>query len=383
MGARMGAKRKPKTRQKGRAKASARQEELPLDTNPTLAAVCGWYEGQVLAHLAERTRASQVSVLRQAVAALPSHPDGRHLLEWLHGRIERGELMASSANKCLKVLKRVYRCHLDHRWCPQPFARVRYFPEERQAPRSLADAERTFARFLEACRDDRERAWLCVLRYLGLRRGEALGLEPKHLALADLDRATLAVLQQRAPDYIEPGPLKTSKSERTLLLPRPLAELLKRVLTQRLRGLKDARGQASRRYVFPYSEAQLEEFLGRLRAAVPGVLRKREVGQHGGDAWHPFRHTRVSDFSGAGTKVENVAVYLGHTNIRHTAAYMDSFRARVVPEDMQREYWEKCPPVVSVPAAKQGAVPVFLRAKDGETGKQFPTRSARGARRQS
>ncbi|ATB36278.1 phage integrase family protein [Cystobacter fuscus] len=375
----MGAKRNPKSKSPAGRKRAAGQEELPLDNNPTLGQVTGWYERTVLPHLAKRTGDSQRSVLRQAVAALPTHPDGRHLVDWLHGRMERGELMASSANKALKVLKHVYRRYADHRWCPQPFARVRAFPEENQAPRSLEDADTTFPRFLAACRDDRERAWLCVLRYLGLRRGEVLGLEPRHLSLADLDKATLAVEQQRQPDYIKPGPLKTAKSRRTLMVPRPLAELLKRVLTQRLRGLKDARGQASRRFVFPYSEAQLTELLERLRAAVPGVLRERERGDHGGDAWHVFRHTRVKDFTGVGTRVEDVAVYLGHTNIRHTQGYMDNFRARVVPEDMQRQYWAAHPPVVAAPGDVE--VPVVQHAKSGTTGSDSSVQTARVARR--
>lgn len=381
----MGSKRDPKSK-KALAAAGA-QAELSLNTHPTLAEVTGWYQRTVLPHLATRTRDSQASVIRQAVKALPEHPDGRHLVDWLHGRIAAGELMASSANKVLKVLKHVYRAYSEHRWCPQPFARVKYFPEERQAPRSLEDADATFPRLLEACRDDRERAWLCVLRYLGLRRGEALGLEPKHLSLVDLDRATLTVQQQREAGYVEPKPLKTAKSARTLLVPRPVAELLKRVLTQRLRNLKGARGEAERRFVFPHSEVQLVEFLERLRAAVPGALRKSRRGEHGGDGWHVFRHSRVNDLSAAGVKTENVAILIGHTNIRQTAAYMDSFRARVVPEDMQREYWAKCPPVVTAPVEKpvekSAPLPVFLPAKNRTTERRVSTQSARGARRQS
>ncbi len=81
-------------------------------------------------------------------------------------------------------------------------------------------------KLLDAAKDDRLSALYVVAVYLGLRRGELLGLQWKYV---DLDEETLQVVQtlQRVDGRLQLLPPKTRTSRRTIPLPTPVVEALR------------------------------------------------------------------------------------------------------------------------------------------------------------
>lgn len=81
-------------------------------------------------------------------------------------------------------------------------------------------------RLLAAAKSERLHALFVVALYLGLRRGELLGLQWQHV---DLETETLQVVQslQRVGGELQLKAPKTRKSRRTVPLPRPVVEALK------------------------------------------------------------------------------------------------------------------------------------------------------------
>jgi integrase len=79
---------------------------------------------------------------------------------------------------------------------------------------------------IEAAKADRLSALYVVAVYLGLRRGELLGLQWEHV---DLDEETLQVVQtlQRVDGQLQLLPPKTRTSRRTIPLPSPVVEALR------------------------------------------------------------------------------------------------------------------------------------------------------------
>jgi integrase len=327
----MGAKRNPKP--KHRPPRGGRQQELPLNTQPTLAELVTWYREKSglwprLRPGSQRTRGSH---LRLAVESLSAHPTTGEITAWLAAQVECGKWSRTTANQVRKTLYFLYRVSRDL-YAPtllNVVAGVPAFEVPLEAPRCLPDPERTLERLLAACTDEREQGFVAVAFELGLRRGELLGLEPKHLDLKDLDRAFLAVRQQRSADSAEPSELKTASSCATLPISRELAERLRRLLKRRLSTGRAARGEAARRYLFPYFKHDVEDLIRRLRAAVPEAFPP-------GRAWHAFRHTVATDLVERGWRVEEVQNVLRHKNYAYTAAYVRSIRGHEVPEEKLR-----------------------------------------------
>lgn len=81
-------------------------------------------------------------------------------------------------------------------------------------------------KLLKAAESERLSALFVVAVYLGLRRGELLGLQWEHV---DLEKETLQVVQtlQRVDGQLQLVPPKTRRSRRTIPLPPPVVEALK------------------------------------------------------------------------------------------------------------------------------------------------------------
>jgi integrase len=164
----------------------------------------------------------------------------------------------------------------------------------------------------------------------------------------DLARGTLEIAQHRGEDSARPGPLKTDTSAAVVKLHPEAAELLRQVLAlHRARekgfavaGEKVKRGEAARRYLFPYYQGELQKLLARLRQAVPEAFKKRDVGGTGGAAFHVFRHTFATALANQGMKETDLQLLLRHKSLSTTQVYIASIRGRAMPEDALQKAWE-------------------------------------------
>jgi integrase len=367
----MGGKRNPKARQKGRA--STRQEELPLTTQPTFKELVAWYLDAEKTQLRARTLKGRRCALERAVKALSARPTSGDIRAWLAGRVERRELTGSSANLMLKYLGRVYRLARDLRYpgLLNVVAAIKRFPVVKEKPKALPDPARDWPKCLEASRDVRERAFLSVMRRSGLRPGEALALEPRHV---DLGRGLVTIEQQRSEDTATAGPLKTDTSAGVVKLHPETLELLRQVLADRRareRGLRPVgerpkRGHAAATYLFPYYSGELGELMVRLRAAVPGAFKKRERGGTGGAAYHVFRHTFATALAGTGMKETDLQLLLRHKSLATTQVYIAAIRGREMPEDALAKAWA-AEAAAEAAVAGEKSQPVLPEARGGNT----------------
>lgn len=339
----VGAKRNSKV------KKAAAQEELPLSTQPTFAELVDWYVETEAVRLRKGTLKGKRCVLLQAQRALPERPTSEDIRKWLAGRVERRELTGSSAKQTLKALGRMYRLARDLRYpgLLNVVARVPSFPVVKQTPKALPSPETDWPKCLAACEDVTEQAYLSVMRRMGLRPGEARALEPRHINLAE---GTLSIEQTRHPDVAVPGPLKTDTSAATKRLHPETAELLRQVLAVhrarakgvRVVGAPERRGEAARRYLFPYFREHEKRLMERLRAAVPEAFTRRERGGRGGAGLHCLRHTFATAADRAGMSQAALQVAMRHKNPATTAVYLDSIRGRREPvEELERVWAEE------------------------------------------
>ncbi len=333
----MGSK-KPKPKSKAE-KLDERQRALSLALPglPTLAELVKWHADTLLSRLRPGSRRTLRSLYRIAVAELPPRPTGGEVAAWLTRKVEAGEWSRTTANLARKALYRLYKSARDLRWpmLLNVIAEVPPFVEAAPPPRVLPNPEETFERFLLACNDDTERAMLHVLRDLGLRIGEVLGLEPHHLSVASDDGATISLMQQRDASLSKPADLKTRAAAATMAVSPELAALLRRVLRARQSPAEGAHRKPGKlaRYVFPFRKTHLAQLLARLRAAVPGALPP-------GLGWHAFRHTLATEMVlEAGRPVEDVMGVLRHSQMAHTVGYVATIRAREVPKDALQAVW--------------------------------------------
>lgn len=276
---------------------------LPVDAWPCLADLVTWYERTRFPALAADTRKTQRSVLHQAVAALPAEPGPSDLRAWL----DRSGLAPSTANKDLAVLRAVYRLAQAELEVRNPTARLSRHRTPRPRPRALSDPSREFPLLLEAGGDIRSRGMLLVMRYQGLRIGEALGLE-----WDDLESGHLGVRQQRRPWQARPCPLK-HRAHAALL---PLHPLVASVLSEVARLRRPLRG-AGARYFFPFFDADLRRLMIRLRSLVPLPR---------GDGFHVLRHTYATQLLAAGTELHIISRLLRHASVAETQTYCAQLR---------------------------------------------------------
>jgi integrase len=195
------------------------------------------------------------------------------------------------------------------------------------APRPIVNIAEVWPAILEACRDGREQAFLGVMRFAGLRKGEALGL---HLAdvVTDLAAWRLNVVRQRpVANNLDHAPSKSDNSRRELPVRAPLRRLLAPVLAAgrpTIRVGPGGRELAEVAYLFPYRENDLADLIARLRAVAPLAF------PEGHKAWHALRDTLAVEARRGGKTMAEVAEVLGHTSERVTRdSYMGVYGASV------------------------------------------------------
>jgi integrase len=177
--------------------------------------------------------------------------------------------------------------------------------------------------FLEAIRGHRLETLYTVALALGLRHGEALGLQWPDF---DAETATLRVFYQlQAVDgKLERVPTKSAKSRRLIHLPAICVAALDahRERQETERAFAGENWKESGGYIFtsrigtPLRERNvLRDFSGLLEAA--GLPKRR---------MHDLRHTCISLLGAQGVPLKTISEIVGHTDVRLTShAYLHVF----------------------------------------------------------
>ncbi len=171
--------------------------------------------------------------------------------------------------------------------------------------------------------DARARAFCLVLRYQGLRRSEACGLEWRHVHLAPqgpgAPHGTIAIEQQRTTDGSEARVLKTASSKAVLPLRFEVAE--------GFRAIRDVPSRPGKlaRFIFPYYKRELLILGAAFRRAVPGLPAAA--------LWHVLRHAFAADLLEAEVAVPWASKAMRHASIATTQRYYDAMQGdAAVPE---------------------------------------------------
>ncbi len=258
------------------------------------------------------------------VRPLPSHPTPKDVARWLSelrtgGGRDGGPLADGTVSVLRGHLMHLYRAAQACGWCTaNPVAHV---PFRRVVPqrRALKDVHGIWPWLLGVCATQRERALLCVLRFAGLRRGEALGLEWRHV---DAVAGYLTVDQQRRrPNSLEcTRVLKSEAARRRLPMRRELADALAELRREGNAQVWTGHGGQTlhtTELCFPFRADELAALGARLRGVAPADFPE-------GSLWHVFRHTVAVELWTAGKGEETIRQFLGHASLEKTAVYLRS-----------------------------------------------------------
>lgn len=248
---------------------------------------------------------------RELARTLPPHPTPVDVMAWL--TTLDSMFSPGTVENHRKGLAAVYRYGSDLGLCQgNPAALV---PRRRADPKPhpIVNISEVWPRLLDVCADDRERAFLGVLRFAGLRRGEALGLHVRDvLARPGLDGWRLNVCRQRPdPNRLDHTKTKSAASSRELPVRRPLAELLAPVVAAGNPTVRVGFGGGATRevpYLFPYREQDLDSLIARCREVAPLAF------PAGHKAWHALRDTLSVEMRAAGKTTSEVCEVLGHSS---------------------------------------------------------------------
>lgn len=170
--------------------------------------------------------------------------------------------------------------------------------------------------------DERARAWLAVLRFTGLREGEALGLHATDIEQRQGATWLLRVRRQRSQHTLETTEaLKTTTSRRQIEVHPALVPLLRPLLASGPASVKVGRGGGATietPLLFPYRALDLERMIAKLRVVCPDDFTPD-------NAWHVFRHTCAVEWYRRGREVVQISTVLGHASIAYTQKYLRGF----------------------------------------------------------
>ncbi|MFT3836722.1 MAG: site-specific integrase [Myxococcaceae bacterium] len=217
----------------------------------------------------------------------------------------------------------------------------RLCPFRRGTPLRVAirNLDETWPFILSAAeRDVRWRGFLAVMRYLGVRKGEALALRADDFTRVDGHMWCRIERQRHAANW-ETRPPKFN-SVRKLVCRRELVQLIEPVLKRGEPVVGVGYGSASTRqvpFIFPFREHELQEMLEVLRGRLPEDFPK-------GDAWHVFRHTVAVEMELKNVPLQRVSEWLGHKSLRQTEKYLRSIVGQRVDASIL-DYFDEAPEV--------------------------------------
>lgn len=301
----------------------------------TLTELAAWFLHEFASPLAPATRTNYERTLKLAtegspghgkfgvVRALPDHPTPAEVTRWL------SDMKLAGYNDSTINLRRTDLVHVYEAGsrCTVSYGNPAIvLPWRKVVPKRapLKDVTSTWA-FLRAALSRRELAFVAVLRFTGVRKGEALGLEWQHI---DFTRGVVRIDQQRrkANSRETTRRLKSEAARRWV----PMRAELRDVLLD----LREAEGdtvevktglggglRATTGLMFPWGEYQLGKILAVLRGIDPSGFPEA-------DAWHVFRHTVACELWRAGKSEAFIQEWLGHSSLEKTATYLRSLDGR-------------------------------------------------------
>jgi len=182
--------------------------------------------------------------------------------------------------------------------------------------------------FLAAAKGTRFEALYVIALYLGMRRGEILGLRWQVL---DLDRGTLLVNQaiQRVTGKLRAAEPKTKKSRRTLTLPASVVDSLRAHRTRQIeQRLQAGPSWQDLGLVFATRIGTAIEPRNLLRN-YEQILARAEVRRV---RFHDLRHSAASMLLSEGVELRLIQEILGHSSISVTA----DLYAHIAPKMMRQ-----------------------------------------------
>ncbi len=241
--------------------------------------------------------------------ALPDHPTPADVVAWMCSL--DSQFGPGTVENHRKAVMAVYRYGADLGLSSGNPAALVPARRSQPDPRPIVNIAEVWPLLLDACRDGREAAFLGVMRYAGLRRGEALGLDLDDVVTSGRDWRLNVVRQRPDPNRLGHTPPKSPAACRELPVRAPLRELLAPVLAAGRPTVRVGMGGGDLLTVsllFPYREQDLKDLIDRLRERAPLSF------PAGKKAWHALRDTLAVEMRRQGKTFSEAAEVLGHSS---------------------------------------------------------------------
>lgn len=264
---------------------------------------------------------------RELARPLAEHPTPREVAAWLVA-LHRAGLGPGTVRLHRDNLHRVYSYSNDTgaaQGNPVALASFKPAKPKRQAINEISNVWPFLA---AVALDARERAFWGVQRFNALRPGEALAVRPFHVQRSSSGPWYLIVVEQRSGASWDTRDPKSEAGKRRLPVRPELQPLLEQVLDEGPAKVWMGRGGqvlAESPYLFPYRNHHLRDQLERLRGVCPDGFPEN-------DGHHVFRHSCAVEMVLAGKTVEQLALFLGHSSIKHCDAYLRGLLGRGVQD---------------------------------------------------
>ena len=214
--------------------------------------------------------------------------------------------------------------------------------------RSLTPAELKL--FEDAELTDKERAFIAVIRYCGLRRGEALAL-----SRTDFDFVNNILHVSKAVAYTDGKPQIKEPKTKAGIRDIPMPDKLRKIILAYIKNLDGI-------YLFPSSTSYImtkssfrrfwEDILDKVNTCAGGFGYKARsenqkklilINQNNDITPHIFRHTYASDLYAAGVDLKTAQTYLGHSSISMTMNIYTHLNEKTRQENKQKicNYFEE------------------------------------------
>ena len=269
-------------------------------------------QGVSASHLRNNERTAALS------APLGEFPEAGAITQWLQN-------MAAKPSTVRLHLWNLHACYAwslaNNHTAINPAYKLRW---KRPAPQRHAvwEIETLWPKFLGTVADERERALVAVLRFAGLRIGEALALRPvdvwRHVAPWEIHVAG----QRNAHALERSETLKTVQSRRAVEVRPELRALLAPVFAREpfTAAARVGRGGGSwveTELLFASRANDLARLMAGFREVDAGAF-------PADDAWHVWRHTFAVELWRWGRSELQISQALGHVSLEYTAGYLRS-----------------------------------------------------------
>lgn len=299
---------------------------------PNLGEVIDGYASRFIQrHKHEVSGRQAMRIFDAARASLPARPTEHEYRAWL-AALHRGEhgvrLGPSTLNRYIRSLRSLYEyARLRRGPWHNPMVDVAEFKDARL--RALPLNERNlpvyYQRAMDVLDDARERGFMAVLRFTGIREQEVLGLQAGDIDTSDPRAPRMWLDRQRDADTFEAETLKHVRQRRPIPIHPELLSRLREVL--RLGPPEVKMGQVWMRdretrvlpFLFPFRSKQMLKLAKKMKALLP------DGDWPDGIAFHAFRHGWALEArKKARMTVDEISDWLGHASTEVTRVYLRS-----------------------------------------------------------